>query len=194
MRLSAEVGGAPRVLASAHHLISTSHWRTVAAPGAPAGKTRAKKKKCTEGTLRRGKAAGEKVGPAEGAHHGLKGDHSGMLCQRQQGNHRWARVEDEFVGKVCLTLSLGKRERRGRTWFRTRGVSLSLLSCSLNLRFDRSYHRRRAQEMSPKAKAELMSVEAREDCNPIDPRAAAFTFPLIWHKDLLWNLSRTRVL
>lgn len=28
------------------------------------------------------------AGQAGGAHHGLKGDYSGGLCQRQQGNHR----------------------------------------------------------------------------------------------------------
>lgn len=69
--------------------------RTVAAPGAPAGAERSKRRRrgeevdsdCLKRHLREERKE-KGAGQAGGAHHGLKGDYSGGLCQRQQGNHR----------------------------------------------------------------------------------------------------------
>lgn len=97
--------------ATAHRGIASHHTvRTVAAPGAPAGAERRKRRRrgeevdsdCLKRHLREERKE-KGAGQAGGAHHGLKGDYSGGLCQRQQGNHRWAPDPGWlFRGKVCF--------------------------------------------------------------------------------------------
>lgn len=181
--LSAEVGGAPRDFASAHHGVAPHHTvRTVAAPEAPAGENGAKKKWSRRDIRKRRKTRRGRRGRRTGGRSALwpQKRPQRRASPTSAGKSQVSRKTSFIIRGSMCNLYL----RGGVVWPALWHVGLVYLYLTALQDFAfhcLSFKELRRQEMSPKAKPESKADEACGDRNRIDLGSTAFTLELIWH-------------